>query len=349
MQGRKSPVSPPQEISNGSKKRGNALDFWYRLAAQPELPSTASFKERELARKMRSSSIAILTIWIIFFLFIPGCLVLPNHYVIYADSGMIIICPIALFINKKRHPVLAGSLVTFAFELALAAVCLTTWPFDEPSLQQYELFVLGEIMALTLVSPRGMVVVGLCNVVFITLDLIFQPHTRILDDDLKMQFAAILIRPVSLQIMVAAVVSWYAGNQLKTVKQANRAELAAQLEHQQVEQGKQVEREKIALHQQIEQIVFVHAQTMNTHRTTKIPLESSPPVLWPLINVFNSQQSRLQRSWETEAELAKLKRAILWSYEQAMTGYINLDQPTGTLLDSLLTALKTMKRSSGSR
>ncbi|MBO0790719.1 MAG: hypothetical protein J2P36_07195, partial [Ktedonobacteraceae bacterium] len=290
----------------------NLLDFWYRLAAQPELP-TASFRERELARKMRSSSIAILTIFIIFILFLPGCLVFPNHLVLYPEFGMMPICLIALVLNKHRHPILAGALVTFSFEAALIFVCLTSWPFDTSNLQLYELFVLSEIMALTLVSPRGMLLMGACNILFILFDLLLQPHTRALDHDLQIQFAAIMIMPISIQLMVAAVVSWYASNQLKTIQQANRAEMAARLEHQQVEQSKKVEQEKLALQQQIEQIVATHAQSMNTHSTFKIPLGSYPPLLWPLINAFNSQQVRLKRTWETEAELQRLQQAMLQS------------------------------------
>lgn len=320
------------------------LDAWYRFAALPELPATASFRERELARKMRSSSIAILTILIIFILFIPGCLVFPNRYVLIPEFGMMPICIIALILNKNRHPILAGALVTFSFELALAFVCLTSWPFDASNLQLYGLFILGEIMALTLVSPRGMIIVGICNVIFIILHLIFQPHTPYLEQDLQVQFAAIMIMPVSIQIMVAVVVGWYASNQLKTVQRANRAEMSALLEHQQVEQSKKAEQEKLELQRNIEQIVSVHAHTMNTHKPSKIQLEPYPPLLWPLINAFNSQQARLRNTWETEAAYQKLQQAIMQRAEEAISGRPDLDKPTGTQLDPLLSALKMARR-----
>lgn len=329
----------PASRNAGHAKRG-LLDSWYRLAAQPEV-ATASFRERELTRKMRSSSIAILTILILFILFLPGCFVFQNRLVLYPEFAMMPICLIALIINKNRHPILAGALVLFSFELALIFVCLTTRPFDGWDVQLYELFVLSEVMALTLVSPRGMIIVGACNVVFIILDVIFQPyHSPELTRDLQTQFAAIVIMPVSIQIMVAVVVGWYAGNQRKTVQQANRAEMLAQLEHHQLEQSKKVEQEKLALQQHIEQIVSAHAQTMNTHTVAKIPLESFPPLFWPLINVFNSQQARLKRSWDIEVELQRLQQAIMQSSENAMSGRVNFNQSTGTQLDLLLSALK---------
>jgi hypothetical protein len=289
---------------------------------------------------MRSSSIAILTIFILFILFTPGCIVFPNQLVWYPQIGCLIICPIALFINKSRHPILAGALVTFSFELALMFVCLTSWPFDSSNLQLYELFVLSEIMALTLVSPRGMLIMGGFNVAFIILDLILQPHTPYLNQELHVQFAAILVMPVAVQIMVAVVVGWYAGNQKKTVQHANRAEMAAQLEHQRVEQSKKVEMEKTALQENIEHIVAAHAQMMNTRRTANIPLEPYPTLLWPLINAFNSQQIRLKNAWDTEMELQRLRQAIIQSSEKISSGRLSSYQPTGTLVDSLLSALK---------
>lgn len=330
----------PFPTGEAKRPRWSLLDAWYRLAALPELPSAAPFREREVARKMRSSSIAILTILIIFILFLPGCLVFSNRYVMYPETAMPIICLIALVINKKRHPILAGALVTFSFELSLMFVCLTTRPFDSWHLQLYELFILSEIMALTLVSPRGMVAVGGVNVVFIILHLLLQPHTDTLNHDLQTQFAAVIIMPVAIQIMVAAVVSWYASNQLKTVQLANRAEMTARLERQQVEQSKKAEMEKTVLQQHIEQIVAAHAQTMNTHKIVKIPLEAYPSLLWPLINAFNSQQARLNSAWTTEVELHRLQQAIQQRSEQAMAGYPDLEHPTGTQLDSLLVALK---------
>lgn len=333
--------SHQSQIPNGAvRQRRNVLDFWYRLAALPELPPTAPFKERELARKMRSSSIALLTITIIFILFLPGCLVFPDHWVLVPEFGVFPICLIAMIINKYRHPILAGALVTFWFEFALMFICLTSWPFDTTDLPLYELFVLGEIMALTLVSPRGMAAVGIWNIIFICLDLIFQPHTKALDQALQVQFAAILVMPTSIQMMIAVVVGWYANNQRKTVQQANRAEMMAQLEHQRLEQSKQSEKEKLALQGYIEQIVAVHAQSINAHRPFKIPLKSYPSLLWPLINAFNSQQARLKNAWETEEELNRLQQAIMRSADLASSGHLNFHQPTGTLLDSLLSALK---------
>jgi hypothetical protein len=326
---------------DSTRRRQSMLDFWYRLAAQPELPSApASFRERELGRKMRSSSIAILTIFLLFILFLPGCLVFPDHYVLIPEYGMMPICLIALVLNKFRHPILAGALVTFSFELSLIFVCLTSWPFDTSNLQLYELFILSDIMALTLVSPRGMVIVGASNAVFIILDLILQPHTAALNHDLQVQFAAILIMPVSIQIMVAVVVSWYAGNQAKTIQHANRTEMAAQLEHHKVEQSQRVEMEKMTLQRNIEQIVAIYAQATNTRQSAKIPLDAYPTLLWPLINTFNSQQSRLQRTRETEAELQKLQQAIMQSSESIRSGYFNYNQSTGTQLDSLLSVLR---------
>ena len=331
------------------------LEQWYRLAAVPEPDATATFTERELAQKMRSLSLAVLTIWIIFILFIPGALVLPNSKVLYADFGMMPICLIALFVNKKfRQPVLAGGLVTFCFEMALAAVCLTTWPFDEPSLQQYELFVLGEIMALTLISPNGMRLVGFANAVFISADLILQPHTAILNHDLQIQFAAILMRPVSLQIMVAVVVSAHSDKLIRTTKRANRAQMVAALEHYKVETTVTENKNLTHVTEGIEQIAKQYVNILNNikqrgrptlHEETKINDAGLPIVLKPISNGYNLLLARLRSATEQVQESERLQQAILYYTDQIQAGHFAPDapdapplRPTHTILDPLLAA-----------
>lgn len=334
------------------------LEQWYRLAAVPESPATATFAERELAQKMRSLSLAVLTIWIIFILFIPGALVLPNSKVLYADFGMMPICLIALIINKVFHkPVVAGALVTICFELALVAVCLSTWPFDEPSLQQYELFVLGEIMALTLVSPNGMRLVGFANAIFISADLILQPHTAILNHDLQVQFAAILMRPVSLQIMVAVVVSAYSDKLIRTTKRADRAQMVAALEHHKVEATTIENKNLTHITEGIEQISIQYVHILNnikqrsriTHSEAKINDVGLPSVLKPISNGYNLLLARLRSANEQVQEAERLQQAISYYTDLVQSGHFTPEaqgtlRPTKTALDPLLVAWRDQNR-----
>jgi hypothetical protein len=344
--------TPPDQETLSFEGEGKALttwdkfrEGWYRLAAVPKPPTTATYIERERAQKMRSLSLAVLIIWVIFLLFIPGCFVIANARVIYADFGMMPICLIALIINKNRHPVVAAALVTICFEVALAAVCLTTWPFDEPSLQQYELFTLGDIMALTLLSPRGLRLVGLANALFIALDLVLQPHTAILNHDLQTQFFAILIRPVSIQLMVAFFVSSYAENQIETTKRADRAQMVAAMEHHKVaeviNEKQDLERITNGVEQIVQQYVYILNQSSQhgsiPQREAKINDTGLPSVLKPISSGYNLLLARLRSANEQARESDRLQQAIRYYTGQIQAGQFSPGQlrVTGTSLDPL--------------
>ena len=86
------------------RNRKGLIAWWYQLTAQPEAPANATFAQREAMRK--SHLLSIITFWLIFnfILFIPGCFIAPNHYVIFADLGMIIVWLIALLFNRAGKP-----------------------------------------------------------------------------------------------------------------------------------------------------------------------------------------------------------------------------------------------------
>lgn len=118
----------PSELVEQKSKRHGLLQWWYDKTSIPDPPVNASFAQREAARKLHLLSTIVFWLLVTFILFILGCLALPNHYVIYADLGMLALCIPALFFNRAKKPQVAGILLTFAFEAALTMVVFTTWP-----------------------------------------------------------------------------------------------------------------------------------------------------------------------------------------------------------------------------
>ncbi len=196
---------PNEIVEQESVKRSGLIQWWYDQTAIPDPPVSASFAKREAARKSRLVSTIIFWLIVSFALFIPGCFVVPNHYIIYADIGMLVFCVIAIFFNKMQNPQAAGVLLTIGFELALTAIIFTTRPYDEPSIQQYELFVFGELLCL------------------------------------QTQWAPILIRPVAVQLLVAFVCWLWVHSASQAIKRADRAEMVAKLEHELSEQKRELE------------------------------------------------------------------------------------------------------------
>ncbi|EFH79599.1 hypothetical protein Krac_0077 [Ktedonobacter racemifer DSM 44963] len=331
-----------QTTSTFTEKKPSLLSWWYQLTAIPEPPQgRATFAQRETVRKSRFLSVIVGCLLISFVFFIPGCLVLPNHYVIVADVGMMPICIIALVLNKLRKPIVAGILLTIAFEAALTMVVLTSIPFDPPTLQQYELFVFGEVLAVSLITPEAVWVVALYNISFIIWSLFFQEYKdAALISELQTQFWAILVRPVAVQFVTAGVTYLWVKGATGAIERADRAEMRTQLEVQMRELEEERNEEKRRVEEFITRIVNDHATAMNKGEISKIPAGEYPTQLWPLINVFNMLQARAQRARLSENQYSQLQQIILRATTLANQGRFPVDRPTGTILDPLVAALK---------
>nr|BBH87784.1 hypothetical protein KTC_25350 [Thermosporothrix sp. COM3] len=335
----------PEELEPGQDRSTfqSFFRWWYALTAISETEDVPDPLEREIIRKSRLLSVIVFFLLVIFVLFIPGCLALPNRYVLVADLGMMVICVLALFLNRAHKPMVAGVLLVLSFEAALMMVVLTTQPLDEPSIQQYELFVFGELLAVSLLSARSVFFVALFNSVFICLSLLYQPQTPTLAADLQTQFWPMLLRPVGVQLLVAGVTYLWVSSASNYLSRAYRAEKIATAAQQTAEKQREIaEQDRLRLQTDIERVVHNHATAMNRRLITKIPLQEYEPVLWPLINVFNSLQNRLQHTQQVEQSLKQLNQAISQCAELISSGKYSPLQPlqTKTNLDLLLTALR---------
>jgi hypothetical protein len=294
--------SPNELVETEATQSKGLVQWWYAQTAIPTPPANASFVVREAARKSHLTATIIFWLLVCFILFIPGCLALPNHYVIWADAIMIVFSLIAIFFNRSRQPQIAGLLLTVAFELALTLVIFTTMPLDEPSIQQYELFVFGELLCVSLLSPNSVFLVMIYNIGIILASLLFQPHTAILNHDLQTQLIPIIIRPIGVQLLVAFVPWLWVNSATKALKRADRAEMIAQLEHQLVD-------ERRHLDEGIQEILQAHVAVANGDLTARAPLNQEN-VLWQIARSLNMLLDRLQRATVQEQHLRRLEQAV---------------------------------------
>ncbi|HEY7414661.1 MAG TPA: hypothetical protein VH593_05680, partial [Ktedonobacteraceae bacterium] len=129
------------EIAPRESGKQNALiQQWYNLTAIADAPANASFLQREAARKSRLLSAVLFFFTLVIIVFLPCCLLLPNHYDFWIDAVLIVLSFFALGLNRKGKTFAAAGLVVVAFQAALTIIIFTTTPFDETSLQIYDLF-----------------------------------------------------------------------------------------------------------------------------------------------------------------------------------------------------------------
>lgn len=341
--------SPAEMITAAPDWQDRLLGWWYNLTAVPEPPANVSFIRREAVRRMRLFSTVSFFFLIVLIIFFPACLFLPNPLVIYLDGLLIGVTVLTLALNRQGKALLAGVILVIASEIVLTLVITTTLPLDEPSIQLYDLYLIVDILAASLIPPQTIFALAFFNSIFIGFDLVYQPHTAGMAHDLLSQFIPMLVRPVGLQIIIAGVAYLWVRSANRAITRADRAEMVAQLEHTIAEDRALFEQAKTQLEASIQQLVKTHAEAMNGQMIAKIPYPPDAKILWPLIGVINSLWVRLQRTHQTEHELQQLKQVIAWYTEALHKAMLAPQQPlpmyqTKTDLDSLILAVANLQR-----
>jgi hypothetical protein len=328
--------SPEEVVEQEAEKENRLMRWWYNLTSLPDAPENASFVQRETARKSQLLSVIVFWLLIIFLLFMPACFVVPNHYIIFADVGMLVVCVVSLWFNRTQRPQLAGLLLTTAFELALTMVIFTTRPLDEASIQQYELYVFGELLCVSLLVPGSVFVVMAYNILMITISLLWQPHAMNLAVDLQTQFVPIFVRPVGVQFLVAFVSFLWVKGAVKALDRADRAEMVARLEHEISDQRRELE-------EGIEQILQTHVAVANGNLNARAPLNQSN-ALWQIARALNTLLVRLQRASQAEKDLQRVEYAVASSVQMIQKAEQMKQLPsipfTQTAIDPLIVALQ---------
>jgi hypothetical protein len=318
-------------------RRRGLMRWWYAQTAMPAPPANASFVQREAAWKSHLLSTIVFWLLVVFILFIPACFALPNPYVIWADVGMIAVCVIAILCNRYQQPQIAGLLLTGAFELALTMVIFTTLPLDEPSIQQWDLFVFGEILCVSLLAPGSVFLVMVYNIAIITVSLFLQSHTAILVHDLQTQWAPILVRPVGIQMLVAVGTYLWVRNANQAIKRADRAETVAKLEHQLAKQKQELE-------DGVRELLETHVAIANNNLNARAPLRQDN-MLWQIARALNNLLVRFQRA-DREAKQFRSVQEAVQSHVSAIQRAEQLHQEpvflmTQTALDPLIVAFRS--------
>jgi hypothetical protein len=319
-----------------SEKQNSLIQRWYHLTAVSDAPANASFPQREAARKSRLLSAVLFFFTLVIIVFLPCCLLLSNHYDFWIDAVLIVLSFIALGLNRKGKTFAAGVLVVAAFQAALTIIIFTTTPFDETSLQIYDLFIMTELLAVSLLPPRSVFIVAIANSAVILTSLLYEAHTPVLTADLRTQFIPVMIRPIALQFIIAGVTYVWVYSTLKAIVRADRAETVALLEHALVEQ-------KHDLEFGIGQILQTHVAIANGNLNARAPLTQNN-VLWQIARALNTLLTRFQRAMMAERELQRVKQAVYYSVDMIQQAERQNQAPclsfTHTVLDPLIAALQ---------
>lgn len=295
----------PTSLQAPEAQSGHRLiQYWNNLTSLPEALPDADFATREAVRQSRLTSNVLFFFFAMVIALLPVCFIAPYLSYFWLDLGLAATCPFALWLNKKGHTLAAGILVNLAGFTALTIALFSTVPFDETTLQGYDMYVIVELLAVSLLPRRSIFIVAIVSAICILGTLFYIPHTVILDKDLQTRFWIIIARPLGILFLVAGVAYILSSTMATAIKRAGRAELIAQLEHSLAEQHRELE-------EGIEQILTTHVAVANGDLTARAPLTQDNK-LWQVAKALNTLLVRFQRAALAERRLAIVDQTVAY-------------------------------------
>jgi hypothetical protein len=338
--------SPHDVIESSTDWLDRIFGWWYKFTTPSRPPTRAKYIERTKYQKSRLSSTIAFLYLLLLVVSAPSTFSQPAPAIIsYLLS--IAICIVSLMVNRLGKTTLAGSLLVAVFEVGLIVSILSFLPLDTSNLSLYDLLIIGDLLAASLLPVFSIFIIAFLNSAFIIADILYQPHTQGLGTFLDKHGSTVIAVPFSMQILVAGVLALWVYSSSHANERANRAEMLAMLEHSVSTQLETENKEKQELEQSIQLLVQEHVNAMNGRFVARI---SYPPakVLWPLVGVINSLWTRLQHSEQNDRELTRLRQAVSMSTEQIHHAASLPQEPlqlsqTGTDVDLLMIAVKTLQ------
>ena len=266
---------------------------------------------------------------------LPGALLMKSAASIGTVVLGLVLCAVALLFNQMGKVTVVSILLITVVALGCGLMLLTTpMGLDVSDLPTFDLLVVSELIAVSLLTPISVFPVAISNVVFIAADLLLQPRTPGLQMMLtsSMGFNAVA-QPISLQIVVAVVSYIWVRSALRAMARADRAEEIAELQQREAElQRREAERQQ-HLDAGIQHLSQVLVKAANGDRTARAQMNQDN-MLWRVGNSLNLLLTRLMRIGQIEQEnkrlRAELTRVKEVQHMERMQAHVYTSQRTGS-------------------
>ena len=203
---------------------------------------------------------------------------------------------------------------------------MSTAKLDVSELPTFDLLVISELIAVSLLPAASIFAVAGSNVIFIIGMVIFMPHTAELDMLLKSSMAYnALSQPICLQLVVAAIAYMWVSSALRAAARADRAEeIAALQESKALLQEREVE-QKRQIEKGVNELLQGLSQGINGRETT-INLKQDH-VLWKVGNAVSLLLTRVRRTRQLQQENSELRAQLMQMRESLLiTRFMNTHQ-----------------------
>lgn len=305
-------------------KHKRFLSWWYRLSAPDEELENS---QPTVLPRSRLASILLLIIFIGEIAFIPAALTSDNLHVVPPLIAMFLVTCLAVFLNKRGKVTLVGILLVVSLDAAFIDALFSYAHFTlvQNALPIYDLFVLSDIIAISLLPINSIIYISAFHSIFMLADIVLQPHSpdlQVLVDQTSYNF---MVRPLLIQLIVALVTYLWVLNTMKALERANKAEVVAELEHT-------IAVQKEELDEGIQHILTTLVAAANGDLGVRAPLPQQH-VLWQVGVGLNTLLARLQRTNQNERELQQMKielQYLVYSVQEAKALGVPLHMALGS-------------------
>lgn len=306
----------------------------------PAAPASASFDERERARRGRLVGALLLA----FTLIELGALF---QYVVVDDDHPMMVMTLAITLtltvivatlNRLGRVTAAALLLVALANLPLAGIPATAigGKFDIIDLGPLYLAAGSVLVAASVLEPWNVFVVAAINCLLMAIIMVGMPHTAafsqlMASNNAQQAFAG----PLLMQAVVALVAFFWARSVLNALRRADRAEEIAALERREVERTYELE-------QGVRELLAVHVQLANGNfQARSQPIRN--PLLWQIGSSLNTLIARLGRLAQMDFLLRRTTQEAQHLAEAIRVMRAGRQPiwptPSGTPLDEVIVAL----------
>ena len=259
---------------------------------------------RERGRRRQVVSLVLLVVIVLQLVDLPGAIMMQSAEAVGTVVLGLALCAGAMLFNRFGKVTLVSILLIIVVDLGCGLMLLMSpMGLDVNSLPVFDVLIVSELIAVSLLPPSSVFVVAVSNIIFILADITLQPATM----DLKMVLHSnmgynAVVQPISLQIIVAVISYIWVRSALNAIARADQAEEIAELERREFERKRELD-------QGIEYLSQVLVRASNGDHDIRVNL-SQDNMLWRVGNSFNMLLTRLRRSTIVETENQRLRAEV---------------------------------------
>jgi hypothetical protein len=276
----------------------------------PEIIASERLRRKQIVN-------GVLLVIIIFQLVqLPGALLMQTTMALATVLLGLALCGVAVVLNQLGRLTVVGILLILVVDLGCGLMLLTSsmgtgmgMGLGVGDLPVLDVLIISELIAVSLLPPASVFVVGLSNILFIVTVFAFFPRSMELNMFLNSQMAYNAVtQPIILQVVVGVVAYLWVRSARLALARADRAEEIAQLQSRESELLRREAERSHQLEQESEYLLQVLVRAANGDISVRAVLHQDN-VLWKVGNALNMLLSRLRRVNLAESQNRQLRQA----------------------------------------